>query len=295
MTEGNRPNSQDLEVLGLRPERASEVMPPTHWSRFRRACRICYYRIGHWARQGPIWERTLHTVIYLALPIAAAAKIGWSWKTIGAICSLILLRGVKAFRDNSPKHMQPLAKGYLERKLMLFRLVRDVPRSASMNEHEVRRFQQEALHLIASYVRDHRRDIGAKQIFANLLVGDGDFMVVVARDQVHRVGGARYPKSVMVASQALDTGHTQLVGELYEEWPQTVAGKPYRSILAIPVTTDTKVVGVVSIDSSQPFHFHADPNLVNYLMPYVGLLAWTLDPGYARRISVTESTEGGLR
>jgi GAF domain-containing protein len=130
--------------------------------------------------------------------------------------------------------------------------------------------------------------MGAKQIFANLLIGEGDEMVVVARDQVHRVGGARYPRNVMIASKALETGHPQLVGELYEEWPETVEGKPYRSILAIPVNTESKVVGVVSIDSSLPFHFHADPNLVNYLMPYVGLLAWTLDPGYAKRTGSDE-------
>jgi hypothetical protein len=129
--------------------------------------------------------------------------------------------------------MQQLAQGYLARKLLLYRLVQDVPRAAQMNAHEISRFQREVLHLIATYVRDHRRDVGAKLVFANLLTG---------------VGGV----------------------------------KPNRSVLAIPVFLGDQAVGVVSVDSSLPWHFHADPNLADYLMPYVGLLAWTLDLGYVR-------------
>lgn len=87
----------------------------------------------------------------------------------------------------------------------------------------------------------------------------------------------------MIAARALETGRPHLVGELYEEWPATVGDKPYRSILAIPVFLGDRAVGVVSIDSSLPCHFHADSNLVDYLMPYVSLLAWTLDPAYARK------------
>ncbi len=74
----------------------------------------------------------------------------------------------------------------------------------------------------------------------------------------------------------------QLVGDLYAEWPDTVGEKSYRSILAIPVLLGSNVVGAVSIDSSLPWHFHADPNLADYLMPYVGLLAWTLDQRYVK-------------
>jgi hypothetical protein len=188
--------------------------------------------------------------------------------------------------------MQQLAKGYLTRKVLLYRLVQDAPRAALMSAHEISRFQQEVLHLIASYVRDHRRDVGAKQIFANLLVGEGDEMVVIARDQAHRSGTARYPKVRMIAARALESGKPQLVGELYEEWPETDGSKPYHSILAIPVFLENKTVGVVSIDSSIPWHFHADPHLVDYLLPYVGLLAWTLDLTYVKNQSVHQ---GGMR
>ena len=274
--------SGEFQKLSETVESAVELVPPTSWSRLRRHIRVCRFRLGHWAGQGPVWERLLYTAVYLSLPLAAATQMGWNWKTISAFLGVLLFRGVKAYRDNSPRHMQQLAQGYLARKLLLYRLVQDVPRAAQMNAHEISRFQREVLHLIATYVRDHRRDVGAKLIFANLLTGVGDEMVVIARDQSHRIGGARYPKAQMIAARALETGKTQLVGDLYAEWPDTVGDKPYRSVLAIPVFLGDRAVGVVSVDSSLPWHFHADPNLANYLMPYVGLLAWTLDLGYVR-------------
>ena len=68
-----------------------------------------------------------------------------------------------------------------------------------------------------------------------------------------------------------------VTGDLYGEYPGTPPGKAYKSILVIPVYRDGEVVGAVSIDSSRRYHFDLDAsNLVEYLMPYVALLAWTL-------------------
>lgn len=274
--------SGEFRKLSETVEIAVEFALPTRWSRLRKHVHVCWFRLRHWAGQGLVLERLIYTAVYLFLPITAATRIGWSKATILGLVSLIVVQGAKSYRDSSPRHMQQLAKGYLTRKIILNRLIQDMSRAPIMSAHEIARFQQEALCLIAAYVRDHRRDVSAKVIFANLLVGDGDEMVVIARDRTHRIGGARYPKAQMIAARAFDTGRPQIVGELYAEWPETVGEKPYRSILAIPVFLGDHAVGVVSIDSSIPWHFHADPNLVDYLTPYVGLLAWTLDPGYAK-------------
>lgn len=274
--------SGEFRKLSGTIESAEEFALPTRWSRARRHLHVCWFRFRYWAGQSSVLVRILYTLVYLYLPLTAATQLGLSDTTIYGLIALIAAQGAKAYRDSSPKHMQQLTQGYLTRKILLNRLVQDAPRAGIMSAHEVSRFQQEALHLIATYVRDHRRDLGAKHIFANLLIGDGDEMVVVARDRAHRTNSARYLKKRMVAARALETGRTQLVGELYEEWPDTDGEKPYRSILAIPVFLGNRTVGVVSIDSSIPWHFHADPNLADYLMPYVGLLAWTLDLTYVK-------------
>lgn len=226
--------SGEFRKLSHTIESAEEFALPTRWSKIRRHLHVCWFRFRYWAGQGSVLERILYTLVYLYLPLTAASQLGLSNHTIYGLIALVGALGVKAYRDSSPKHMQQLAQGYLTRKLLLDRLVRDVPRAGIMSPHEIARFQQEALHLIATYVRDHRRDVRAKQIFANLLIGDGDDMVVVARDRPHRTGSARYPKKRMLAARALETGRTQLVGELYAEWPDTEGSKSYRSILSDP-------------------------------------------------------------
>jgi len=56
------------------------------------------------------------------------------------------------------------------------------------------------------------------------------------------------------------------------------AGSTERSILAVPVRLGNEVVGAVSIDSTRAYHFDAEiRDLVEYVHPYVCLLAWTLE------------------
>jgi hypothetical protein len=182
--------------------------------------------------------------------------------------------------------MQLLRRNYGERKLKLYALLQDLQRPEPLAAGEVQRFQQEALALIANYVRDHRADRSGTQIFVNLLVEEGDDLVVVARDQPHRDRSARYPKAMMLATRALETQDAATVGDVYLEFPDTPRGKPYRSILVVPVVLEAerRAVGVVSIDSSRPYHFESDfKGLVTALMPYACLLAWTLKNGPARR------------
>jgi hypothetical protein len=182
--------------------------------------------------------------------------------------------------------MQLLRRNYVERKLQLYMLLQDLQRRDRLTRAEVARFQENALALIANYVRDHRADRKGTQIFVNLLVEDGDELVVVARDRPHRGRVARYPKPSMLAWRVMRTQDAASTGSVYADFPETEAGKPYRSILAIPVVLESekRSLGAVSIDSSRPYHFETDlKELVTGLYPYVALLVWTLAP---ERVSI---------
>lgn len=183
----------------------------------------------------------------------------------------------RAYQDLSPSHMRLLRRNYDDRKLRHYSLIQTMNRSDRLTPDEIHTFQADCLALIAGYVRDHRADLSAKEIYANLLIEDGETLVVVSRDREHRGGSVRSPKEGMLAWEAIRTHEPQVTGDVYSDYPETQPGKPYSSILCVPVLCGKDVVGVVSIDSSRRYHFDTIFNdLVTSLMPYVALLAWTL-------------------
>jgi hypothetical protein len=129
--------------------------------------------------------------------------------------------------------------------------------------------------LIAGYVRDHRSRFGSREILANLLVGDGNGVVVVARSDGLRPVPQRYTREqCALVAQAFETGEAKITGDLYSDFPNTLPGKKYCSIVVLPVWFRGVVVGVVSNDSREKYHFHLDfDDLQVHLLPYVQLLA----------------------
>lgn len=203
-------------------------------------------------------------------------KVGF-WPFLVSFSGLLGTQLLKRWKDNQPKERHIVWRNYDERKLALYRLVHATIDRGRMTAPEIATYQRDVLALIASYVRDHRCDWETPTIFANLLVDDGEDLVVIARDQDHRHARARYPKAGMLAAKALASGEPILTGDVYRDYPDTVPGKAYSSVLAIPIHCDGQVVGVVSVDSSQKFHFDLDGSkLVDWLRPFVAMLSWTL-------------------
>jgi hypothetical protein len=201
------------------------------------------------------------------------AKAGWKWPF-----GYTLLWGSvalwKAWRELSPKQMQLIKPEYNKRKLLHNRLLQQA--LGDRRSVDVGLYQRECLQLIASYVRGHRLDLKATEIFVNLLCLDGEDMVVVARDHGHRQDGARYKKKHLLAYKVQVTAEPAVTGDVCAEYPETPP-KPYMSILAVPVFQGSDVVGVVSIDSVRRYHFDRDiKNLLIGIEPYVSLLSWTL-------------------
>ena len=215
--------------------------------------------------------------------------IGWPvyQKSIGqgiihTLVAILALSG-RAIRYSGAKTTQLVPADYLERKALLYALIKTMQRRDELAPAEVAAFRQDALKLIANYVRSHRADTAAIEIFVNLMIEDGEDLVVVARDRDHRQAGARYPKRAMLAWAALESGETVATGDLASlapQYPGDGARKNYRSVMVLPVRGDGgAVVGVVSIDSSRPHHFDIEiSELERSLAPYVCILAWTLRP-----------------
>jgi transcriptional regulator with GAF, ATPase, and Fis domain len=169
---------------------------------------------------------------------------------------------------------------YLARKLGLTKVIQALHRREEIakNPDSVREYQREVLWLIASYVRGYRFDKKGRIIFANLLVPDGDHLVVVARDREHRKPTARYPRDGMIVDEVFQTGDATITGDLYIDYPATDRGKKYHSILVLPVRYNDRVLAAVSIDSSRKHDFDVGfRDLVECLQPYVALLGWTVD------------------
>jgi hypothetical protein len=190
-----------------------------------------------------------------------------------AITVVLVLGKAAVFSSN--RTMKIVHRDYLERKALLYRLIKDLQRHPEMTREEVSRFQREALELIASYVRAHRADFSRTEIFVNLLVEDGDSLVVIARDRDHRMPGARYSRSTMAAAKVFESGDHIVVGNVHREYGDVE--KEYRSILVLPVRGRSGISAVVSIDSARAHHFDLEArDLERFLQPYIGLLEWTL-------------------
>jgi len=240
---------------------------------------IRWHAFNYWLRSRETIARIGLAVMSLgviAVPIFAA---GWKWG-VSYTAAWIGVGMIKAYRELSPRMMQLYRRNYLERKLKLHRLIQKMRRP--LCAAEILPFQREALQLIALYVRDHRQDTHGTEIFANLLVEDGDDLRVVARETEGRPLNVKYAKDSMLAWMAMQTGQIAVTGDVYADFPETPRDKKYLSIIAIPVVVDSeegqRTLGVVSIDSPRRYHFDGDKsNLERYLMPYVALLAWTLE------------------
>lgn len=225
--------------------------------------------------------------IVIFWPLGIAWRNGWEhswlWLVLYLLCVFYIRR-----RDLSPANIQFQREGYVQRKgnLAAAILILDgkARSGAGLTEDEKQRVRKHALDAIVSYVRVCLSDPNETKIFANLLQEDGADLVILQRDSACRRDGvgSHYPKHEMLAWQAIESGTTVGYGDIRHAYPSTPHGKPYNSVLVIPLTQAnaagrTRVVGAVSIDSSEMFHFNTYENtLETSLLPYTQLLTATL-------------------
>lgn len=265
---------------------------PVTASYLQRQLNIWRHELSRWWNHRNPLVRLLYGVGWLSVLFGAMAKSGLGiFGYIGAGI-VLLIKVWNALKEFDPKHLPMLKRTGAERQLLLEKLLHTTQTwlNEPPNQREIEIFQQEALYLIASYVRDHRSDFQRRKIFVNLLVRDKDGLLVIARSDVKRPIPQRYkPDECFLMWTAINEGVTQFTGDLYTDCPKTPKGKPYNSVLAIPIKLDKRVVGGVSVDSAAKYHFdrYVD-ELQTELAPYVQLLAVTLAGFYGTHKRVTQ-------
>lgn len=274
------------------------VLPPrSRLSGWKRTMTVGWYGFISWLF-APGWPvRMAQFGASFALLAYPFWKLGWSYGLVGTI--IWLVTAILKIRTNlAPRHLQQVKEKRVERQFLHYRLVEKMQQMLAspdpIGRERMLDFRVEVLQLIASYARSHRSDELGNMIFVNLLgEGDGQWKVL-ARDQRHRLDAPVLPREDSLAWQAYVSGEARVTGDVYDEFPSTPAGRPYRSILAIPVFCGgTKPVGVVTIDSKRKYHFDSDQlNLVLDLNPFVAMLGWTLIPAEDKRAPQLSSGQG---
>jgi hypothetical protein len=280
---------EEDEMIALIRE---EHFAPATASYLQRQINIWRHELARWWNHRNPLIRLIYGVGWMSVLIGAAAKSGLSVFGYVSAGVVLLIKVWNAFKEFDPKHLPLLKRTGAERQLLLEKLLHttQIWLAETPKTREVVDFQEDALHLVASYVRDHRSDLNRKKIFVNLLVREGDELVVIARSDPQRPIPQRYKaEECQLMWNAITTGVTQFTGDLYADCPKTPKGKPYRSVLAIPIKLDKRVVGGVSVDSAAKYHFdrYVD-ELQTELAPYVQLLAVTLAGFYGTHKRVTQ-------
>lgn len=267
------------------------------WQRFRLAFgRWWYHRVHRLARRrvtpGGTIRQALLAFVYIS-PILFTNALTWSEKK-GPLISFtvvyVIVQLWRAYGEMEPRGWDDAREHYIDRKhefgSVLKRLGSGDP---DQLDHA---YQRDCLWLIANYVRAWRWDLGAKNIFASLLIEDPDnpdYLIVTARDREQRVDARdvpkRYLKSDRIVSECFNTGKYCEVDNLVVQSGEVGRDCPYKSILGLPLRDSFgRVVAVVSIDSSLPYHFAMEGDLLEvYLQPYLVALLPSVERLYRRR------------
>lgn len=230
-----------------------------------------------------LFGRLFNVGSFLWLPIGAVAANGFGLYSAFGVILLFVLGTRKVWKlGTAPANKELQDSWFSERRLAQMKLIKVLgswSRKSPTNE-QVREFQTDTLGVMAHYVRNSRADHTGRVIFANLLAPDesGAYFDVVARDLEHRIPNARYEASnIGAVAKAYSTGDAVTVNDLVKEYPATQQEKKYRSILAVPLNNGSQILGIISIDSSEPYHFAScADDLITAIAPYTALLIESL-------------------
>jgi hypothetical protein len=259
---------------------APPKLEPKTSKRFSERVIVARYGLKRWLRSQNLVFRIGYVIGWCYLIISSVAisfTVKHVWTVFALVSAVAVISGKIRFmiRDMKPKNMQIIDRGYNERKVQLQRLIEISQRwhETRATSVEIQRYRSDALGLVADYVRDHRARF--REILANLLVPDtGDFVVIGRSDGIRPVPQKYSREQCALVAQAIETGEAKITGDLYTNFPNTVPVKKYNSVLVLPVWFQGSVVGAVSIDSQEKYHFHMDfEDLQVHLLPYVQLLA----------------------
>lgn len=266
----------------------SEPPPPRRnnrsvWVPWQRLFFTNYYKITSAPATVGDW---LMKLMAYGLAIAPPTMFIWAKRADWSIAFVIMsIAGVllTAYIKLKPDFGNPVFRVATRTNIEIAAIMRKTYRNFDGEDRKL--LQKRLLQAIADYVRSLRHDTHGTKIYANLLIRDKrDPSQVLVLARSHDYAGeerAKHPLDEMAVRTCFLEGKTVEVGDVRVDFPKT-GEKRYRSILGIPLKSvqydQPEVIGVLSIDSSLPYHFAKwEKQLVNVLLPLTTILELTLE------------------
>lgn len=175
------------------------------------------------------------------------------------VCILFMLAArafpvIKAFLWSDKEKLNFLKKRRIESNTCLREINTCLVENETITREKIKDIQKKLLNCIVDTVRAYRNDLSGSKIYSNLLIPDGDNLIVTIRNAPDRSNGTKHKKSKLFCSKVLDTKKPTFCGNANQITDRELS---YKSFMAIPVLdyTKTKCIAIVTIDSTEIHHF----------------------------------------
>ncbi|WP_143735043.1 GAF domain-containing protein [Methylocaldum sp. 14B] len=244
-----------------------------------------YYRFRHWIGGKLRFEifnvvaDITNTLAWLVLVLYQVIKGGsGSHVVYGAAIVMALTRVVPPLRKVL-SGKGDIAEYKLKRRIRTASCLEDINKMianpSELSSENLMHVRKKLLECIVEHVREYRGDLYGTKIYSNLLIREGEEIVVVARDSPSRKEGVRYSKDALLSSKVFDEIKAISCGRARDHTERHIE---YESFMALPVVdyNNNTCLAVITIDSTEPHHFDdIYQSLETMLRPYTRTLAIT--------------------
>lgn len=224
-------------------------------------------------------EYTLEVLGLIAwLGIVISAKGELTMFVITCVLFMLLARAfpvLKAFFGDDKAKINFLKQRRIESNTCLREINICLVNPEQATPDKIKEIRQRLLSCIVDTVRAFRNDLPGSKIYSNLLIPDGDDLVVTIRNAPDRSNGTRYNKNGLLCSSVLTSKKPIYCGDVRKITDRNVS---YKSFMAIPVLdfTQTKCLAIVTIDSVEIHHFdEIYASFDTLLSPYITTITTT--------------------
>jgi len=242
-----------------------------------------WHRTRHWLNSR--WQLNKKSLIAILIGSGAWIYIvltsvfkdsGEHWDILFAVFLMAAARVISAFH---PRETTEESKFREKRKIMTSTILDSINdmfcETSNISPQKLYSIRKELLDCIAQNVRQYRKDYHGIQIYSNLLIKDGDEHLLVIVRNSPRKEEKRYHINSLRSANVFDTLAPEVCGDAKASTTRHI---PYASFLALPILNHTldECIAVVTIDSTEPYHFDgAHEGLETTLRPYIRTLAIT--------------------
>lgn len=238
---------------------------------FKRLWYVTWHKFS--ARRFSVKFGLFHSFILVAwvfafiYPAVVSRKLDYKY-AVGAIIAYIIYGILKNYPFVRNFQRTYFTKHKMKRKFMtadiLDKMIEHSLNGRPRTPEEGIPLLEEILQVITDHIRTFRYDREEEKIFCSIMLEyDVNKLKVIARNEHGARGYPTYKKADMQAWTTMT--HKKVIGSgnIYIDFPATPANKPYKSVLTIPIFYDNDCIAVLSIDSSEPYHFTGVEETIN--------------------------------